>query len=189
MNDSEKPRYKPEACNSSERDRAERFLALHAQNQHRLAAFVHTLVPSWQDAEELIQDTLMILWRKFDEFDPDTEFFPWAARVAQFEVLNYRRKKYRQTRLLDADVLTALATTAVDAADDIDRRREALAECVKQLPERDRMIVCVRYGEEGTVQAVAEALERSTNHVHRLLRNVRGRLLRCINRRLSHPAV
>jgi hypothetical protein len=60
---------------SSESNRAETFLALHLQNHNRLAAFVHTLVPVWQDAEEIIQDTLMVLWRKFNEFDPSTSFF------------------------------------------------------------------------------------------------------------------
>ena len=79
-------------ADSAESNRAEMFLALHLQNHNRLAAFVHTLVPAWQDAEEIIQDTLMVLWRKFDEFDPSTSFFSWAARVAQYEVLNYRRK-------------------------------------------------------------------------------------------------
>ena len=163
------------------------FLALHAQNQHRLAAFVHTLVPNWQDAEELVQDTLVILWRKFDEFDPGSEFFAWAAKVAQFEVLNYRRLKARTTKLLDEETLMALAETAAPASCDIDRRRHALALCVKELSERDQLIVRLRYSRPGTVEAAASALDLTVNHVHRLLRGIRGRLSRCVTRKLAGP--
>jgi RNA polymerase sigma factor (sigma-70 family) len=93
---------------ASERNRAETFLALHVQNHSRLSAFVHMLVPAWQDAEEIVQDTLVVLWRKFDEFDTGTSFFSWAARVAQYEVLNYRRKNRQRVLLLDEAILEAV---------------------------------------------------------------------------------
>ncbi len=173
----------------SERDRAEQFLALHSKNQHRISAFVHTLVGDWQDAEEIVQDTLVILWRKFDEFDAATDFFRWAARVAQYEVLNYRRKKKRQDVMLSVEVISALAVTAVDAAADVNQQREALVHCLQQLPEKDRRIIGLRYHESGTVHTVAEAIGRSTSHVHRILRRIRERLLRCVRARLSQPAL
>ena len=172
-----------------DRDRAEQFLELHAKNQHRISAFVHTLVMDWQDAEEIVQDTLTILWRKFDEFDSDTDFFRWAARVAQYEVLNYRRRKKRHAVMLDEQIINALAVTAADASANINRQREALADCLKQLPKRDRLIIGLRYRDGGTVHTVAEAIGRSTSHVHRILRSIRGRLLRCVKVRISQSAV
>jgi RNA polymerase sigma-70 factor (ECF subfamily) len=172
----------------SERDRAELFLSLHSKNQHRISAFVHTLVANWQDAEEIVQDTLMILWKKFDDFDPTTDFFRWAARVAQFEVLNYRRRKQRDAAMLDDQVINALAVTAVDVAAEINLRREALVYCLKQLSDRDRQIISLRYRESGTVQTVAETIGRSTSHVHRILRRIRQRLLKCVSAGLSQPA-
>ena len=172
----------------SDQDRAEQFLALHSKNHHRVSAFVHTLVADWQDAEEIVQNTLQILWRKFDELDSTTDFFRWAARVAQFEVLNYRRRKKRQAVMLDVAVIDSLAATAVEATVDINQRREALVHCLKQLPERDRLVVGLRYREGGTVHSVAEAIGRSTSHVHRLLRQTRERLLRCVRAKLSQPA-
>jgi RNA polymerase sigma-70 factor, ECF subfamily len=170
---------------SSESNRAETFLALHLQNHNRLAAFVHTLVPAWQDAEEIIQDTLMVLWRKFDEFDPSTSFFSWAARVAQYEVLNYRRKNRHREFYFDDDVLSALASTALDRLDDMELQRGALEKCIKNLPDRDRELLKLRYREGGSIQVAAEAMRRTTGHVQRLLRKVRSGLLRCVHARLS----
>ena len=171
---------------ASEQDRAETFVALHVQNHSRLSAFVHTLVPSsWQDAEEIIQDTLVVLWRKFAEFDPGTNFFAWAARVAQIEVLNYRRRNRNHVMLFDEEVLEAVASTALEQMDDMELHREELENCIKKLPERDRELVRLRYREGGDVQSAAEAVHRTTGHVQRMLRKIRAGLLRCIHMRLS----
>jgi RNA polymerase sigma-70 factor (ECF subfamily) len=174
---------------SLESDRAEMFLALHLQNHNRLAAFVHTLVPAWQDAEEIIQDTLMVLWRKFDEFEPSTSFFSWAARVAQYEVLNYRRKNRHRELYFDDEVLGALASTALDHMDDMDLQRAALENCIKKLPEKDRELLRLRYRDGGSIQMAADALSRTTGHVQRLLRKVRSGLLRCVHARMSEMGI
>ena len=163
-----------------ERNRAEAFLALHAHNHARLSAYVHTIVPSWQDAEEIIQDTLLVLWRKFDDFDPATNFFAWAARVAQYEVLNHRRKNKRRVVVLDDDVIEAIGTTAAKHLEDLDLRRESLEHCINKLPLRDRKLVNLRYQDGGDIQAAANAVNRSTGHVQRLLGKIRSQLLRCI---------
>lgn len=170
---------------ASERNRAEMFLALHVQNHNRLSAFVHTLVPSWQDAEEIVQDTLVVLWRKFDEFDPGTSFFSWAARVAQYEVLNYRRKNRHREMILADEVLEAIATTALERMDDVDLQRAELEYCIKKLSDRERELLGLRYTNGGNVQTAAAALNRTTGHVQRMLRNIRAGLLRCIHLRLS----
>lgn len=171
--------------NCIERNRAEAFLALHAHNHARISAYVHTIVPSWQDAEEIIQDTLLVLWRKFDDFDPSTNFFAWAARVAQYEVLNHRRKNKRQVVALDEDVIEAVGATAAKHLEDLDLRRESLEHCINKLPVRDRKLVHLRYQEGGDIQTAANAVHRSTGHVQRLLGKIRSQLLRCIRLQLS----
>lgn len=174
---------------AAESSRAEMFLALHVQNHNRLSAFVHTLVPSWQDAEEVLQDTLVVLWRKFDEFDPGTSFFSWAARVAQYEVLNYRRKNRHRELILTDDVLEALASTALEHMDDLDLRRAELENCIKKLDERDRELLRLRYSAGGNIQSAAEALNRTTGHVQRMLRKIRAGLLRCVHLRFSEMGI
>lgn len=170
---------------SLEEARAERFLRLYIENQHRLAGFVHALVPNWQDAEELLQEALLILWRKFDEFNDGTEFFSWAARVIQYEVLNYRRRRKHLGPQLSETAIQEIAATAVAASTDLELQREALGFCVDQLPERDRRIVALRYREGGSISAVAEAVGRSTSMVQKTLQRIRSRLHRCVRSRTS----
>lgn len=165
--------------------RAEQFVALHTRNQQRVSAFVHMLVPNWQDAEEIVQDTFLILWKKIEEFDPSTDFFSWAARVAQFEVLNYRRSKQRQSQMMDPATIEALAATAVEMKDDISERREALAKCIQDLVPKDQKILSLRYREGGSISIVSKAFDRTVAHMHRELRKIRERLLRCVRSRMS----
>lgn len=169
---------------ANESNRAEMFLALHLQNHNRLCAFVHTLVPAWQDAEEVLQDTLVVLWRKFDKFDPGTSFFSWAARVAQYEVLNYRRRNRHREMVLADEVLEAVASTALENMDDVELRRAELENCIKKLDERERELLRLRYSAGGNIQTAAQAMNRSTGHVQRMLRKIRAGLLRCVHLRL-----
>lgn len=169
----------------SEERRTELFLMLHAKNQFRLSAFVHTLVADWQDAEEIVQETFLVLWRKFDEFDPATDFFAWGAKVAQYQVLNYRRRSKRQALLLDESVMEAIGLTAQQTFEQFDERREALSRCVTELPEPDRRLLQLRYSDSGDIHCVAESLGRTVRHVHRVLAKIRGRLARCIEVKLT----
>ncbi len=167
------------------RIRAEQFVTLHTKNQHRVSAFVPMLVTNWQKAEELVQDTFLILWKKIDEFDPATDFFSWAARVAQFEVLNYRRSKQRQSQMMDPATIEALAATAIEMKDENSERREALAKCIQDLVPKDRQILSLRYREGGSINIVSEKFGRTVAHMHRELRKIRERLLRCVRLRIT----
>jgi RNA polymerase sigma-70 factor (ECF subfamily) len=43
---------------------------------------VSVLVPNLPDAEDIVQQTAVALWEKFDEYDPKLPFTPWACRFA-----------------------------------------------------------------------------------------------------------
>jgi RNA polymerase sigma-70 factor (ECF subfamily) len=79
----------------------EEFLALFAETNHRIYSFVVTLLPASGDADEVFQRPSVILWRKFSEFRPGTDFVSWACRVAHLEALNYLRARQRDRLLFD----------------------------------------------------------------------------------------
>lgn len=74
----------------------EQFVRLFAQYEGNVRAFVTSLLPNWEGVDEVMQETSIVLWRKFDEFDPDrpgSKFTDWAFMIARYEVLKYRRKR------------------------------------------------------------------------------------------------
>ncbi|HPM80105.1 MAG TPA: sigma factor [Candidatus Anammoximicrobium sp.] len=58
--------------------------------QSRVYAYIRALVFSGADAEDVLQEVAVVLWRKFDQFEPGTRFDQWAYRVASIQVADFR---------------------------------------------------------------------------------------------------
>ncbi len=71
----------------------ERFVRLLTDGQREILRYILALVPDVDDAHEILQDTAVDLWKKFENYDPDSRFVPWACRFAFFHVLKYRERK------------------------------------------------------------------------------------------------
>jgi RNA polymerase sigma-70 factor (ECF subfamily) len=157
-----------------------------AASTKRLYAFIRTMVLNDEnDAEEVFQSTCMAIWRKFDQYDPEGDFGAWACRMAYFEVLRQSEKRKR-IRLMSEQALAALAEAAQPVSDQINERREALADCLKQLPSGDLALIEQRYFDGRKPKQIARELDRSVHAVYRELSRVHGLLLRCVERKLAH---
>ena len=53
--------------------------------------YIYALVHNMNDAEDIYQQTSVILWRKFEEYEAESDFFRWASIIARYEVLNFFR--------------------------------------------------------------------------------------------------
>jgi RNA polymerase sigma-70 factor (ECF subfamily) len=154
--------------------------------QSRLFGYIHSLVRDLDDADDLFQQTTLILWNKFDDFDPARSFLSWACGVARLEVCNFLRSRGRQ-RLYFSDDLNLLLAEAQDEMthDESEERRIALSGCVEKLRQRDRQLLDECYGLEGGVSEVAGRHGRSPQSVHNSLRRIRRSLFECIRRTLD----
>lgn len=160
----------------------ERFMKLFLASEHRLRGFILTMVPRLSDAEDILQDALMVMWRKFDDFEPDTDFVAWGISVARFQVFNYRRRE-RARRVLYCDELIARLEEATQThALTRDARIDALESCMSRLPEKDRELIRLRYFDfaKVTVKEVSSQLDRRVDAVYKALNRIHDRLLFCI---------
>lgn len=168
---------------ASEIPRGERFMALFSSHQRRLYLYAVTLLPTSVDADDVLQETNLVLWRKFDQYQPGTNFFAWACQITRYEVLKYRERQARAAKLLDPDVFDQLAEAAVGHIEHLDEfHRRALVDCMDRLNAGDRDLMRQRYNEAKEVQAIAAAMNRSPNAVSKSLGRIRRLLLDCINR-------
>ena len=167
---------------TSEVQRGEQFMALYSSHQRRLYLYTMTLLPASVDAEDVLQEANLVLWRKFDQYAMGTNFFAWACQIIRYEVLKYREKRARAAKLLDPDVFDRLAEVAIKQVEHLDESyRRALVDCVAQLKAADRDLMRQRYSEALEVQAIAAAMNRSPNAVSKSLGRIRRLLLDCIN--------
>jgi RNA polymerase sigma-70 factor (ECF subfamily) len=84
--------------------RYETFVARFAKHEPDLRRFIRSLLPTWADTDDVLQQTAIVIWRKFDQYDPDTTFMKWACVIARFEALAYRRKMARDHLVFREDV-------------------------------------------------------------------------------------
>jgi RNA polymerase sigma-70 factor (ECF subfamily) len=88
------------------------FCELLTLHQGQLHGYILALLGNRADADDLFQATSLVLWRKFDTFQPGTSFFAWARRTAEFEVLNFVKRQDRSHFVsFREELLDALAAT------------------------------------------------------------------------------
>jgi RNA polymerase sigma-70 factor (ECF subfamily) len=160
------------------------------RNQGQLLGYIYSLVRDLDDADDLFQQTSLVLWDKFDQFDPERSFVSWACGVARYEVLNFVRARSRD-RLYFSD---ELSLALIEAQEDLEKerleeRREALAGCMKKLRDRDKELLEACYGPSSGVRDVAHARGRSAQSVHNSLRRIRRALFECVHRSLAQGGV
>lgn len=154
--------------------------------QTRLYSYVHMLLQDVNDADDVFQQTTLILWRKFAEYDRTRSFFSWACGIARFEALNYIRKQQRRPFLLgehaDALIVDAFGKIGHQEYDD---RREALSTCIQKLRESDQLLLREHYAGSVSVRQIAERLKRTPQSIHNSLMRIRLSLLECIRRSVT----
>jgi RNA polymerase sigma-70 factor (ECF subfamily) len=169
----------------SESSKVEKFATLLATCQRQVFLYVMGLVHHAADAEEVLQETNLVLWRKFHEYQPATEFGRWACSVAYYEVLKLREKKMRHQQLFSNEFVESLAAAGPPSADALQSRREALQGCLAKLNQEDRQLILSRYQPAANTRSVAKSLGRSAQGTRRALHRIRTALLACIERTLS----
>jgi RNA polymerase sigma-70 factor (ECF subfamily) len=169
------------------------FDDLLSRYQSQLFGYIYSLVRDLDDAEDLFQQTAVIIWKKFADYDPQRSFLAWSCGIARLEVMNFLRMRYR-SRLYFTDELNLSLIDAhveVDAGEFADRR-DALRGCMQKLRDRDRALLTACYGVARGVAAAAQASGRSSQSVHNSLRRIRRALFECIQRTLNqetHPEI
>ena len=111
------------------------------QSERRILGFIFALVPHLPDAEDLLQETCSVMWRKFDQFEPGTDFAAWGIAIAQYEVLEYRRKERSKKVYFSDRLMQEIAEVATQVSSQGDQRVEALQTCLLGLREKDREMI------------------------------------------------
>lgn len=172
---------------NSDIDKTEAYLRLLTQHDRWLAAYVHSLVSHTADAEDILQEVKITLWKQFSRFEQGTNFRAWARTIATHQILNYRRaKKKHQHEEIDEAFIQAVAAEIDRRGDALDQRAEALHTCLRKLPDAHRKIVLWRYQEDCGIEAIATKSGRTVEAVYRLLSRIRLSLNDCITRQLTH---
>lgn len=160
------------------------FVRLLTRHSSQIYGFILMLSVNRTDAEDIFQETSVVLWEKFATYERGTNFRAWACRIAYFQVLTHRRTSGRLRSLTDA-AFDALAADALAIVEEGDHRKEALAECLEKLADRDRRLLEQKYFVSLTTAQIAEQTSKSTYSVYRALSRIHANLLQCMRRAMT----
>ena len=166
-------------------DRGQQLMRLMTQHQRRIFGYIYTLVPDRHDAEDILQETSVVICEKFAQFQPGTDFAAWACQIAYWEVRRARQKFARSKVVFNQEVVDAVAQTAAELLPEMSARHEALAKCLQKLHPRDRELLLTRYEPGSGVEQAAERTGRSLVAAYKALGRLRKLLLDCVTHQLS----
>lgn len=162
------------------------FVALLTEHQSAIRYYVSSLLPGDSRAADVAQQANIKIWEKRDDFEIGSNFKAWAFAVARYEVLNFRKKEARDSRLQFSDELEEImATELATASDDFDIRREALKSCLKKLKTADLALIRHRYYDAAPLKEFAAANNRSAAGLKVTLHRIRNALGKCVESNLA----
>lgn len=171
--------------NSAQHDQ---FLRLFSHHSRQIFAFILSLVMRHSDADEVFQETSLVLWKKFAAYNPEQSFFAWACRIAELSILEQRRKNQKYLTISE-EAFQLLADRMCHQPNNLDSRRKALEICLDKLPDSERQLIEQRYKLQLSPKEMADRSARSVYSIYRALTRVHTALLDCVQKSLAREAV
>jgi RNA polymerase sigma-70 factor (ECF subfamily) len=151
------------------------------RSQHDIYAFIVSQLPNRFDADDVFQQTNLVLLKKRATYDASQPFLGWAFGIARNEVRNFLRKSRREKTILSEAVLDLLAQTHALHADFLHDQLDRLQECLGRLDESLRAIVSEMYSGV-SANNIARSLGISRDAVYKRLERARKSLFDCVTR-------
>jgi RNA polymerase sigma-70 factor (ECF subfamily) len=156
------------------------FAELIVRNERRVFAYIVTLLTDRDEAEDVFQETCLTLWRKWEEFDPDRDFFSWACGVAHNKVRNVLRRRRPGRLQLSDDVLGQISDTRLKADKLLELRGQFLGLCLEKLADEQRRLLELCYLGDRPIKAIAEEMGISPAALTMRLQRIRKTVLECM---------
>jgi len=163
------------------------FLRHFLSAESSLRGYILTHVRDFGIAEDLLQQSALILWQKFDQYDASRSFLAWALGIARLEILNAARHQRPGRSLMDGDLDGLVVGEYLRLESELPRRRQLLRVCLKLLPESMTETVRLRYEEGIPLEQIAARLGKSLAAVKVILHRARLSLHECVRMKVSTP--
>ena len=147
--------------------------------RERFGLFLRHKIMNMADAEDVLQNTLVVIARKYLDIEIETSFSSWAYKVLEFNILNYYRTKGRQKEKLEK--LTVQQNETSIEVPDIDLKRRLL-NCLRKINEANiRHARILNFSYQGfDMNQICEKLQLTRNGAYILLSRARTKLKICM---------
>ena len=159
-------------------------MRLALQHRERIWAYLMALSKDPNKAEDLFQETYLVIIEKSAQFQPGTDFLAWALKIAKYKFLASVDPQRNRHMQMESEVLEQTMLTPTERPGSDAEQREALAFCVEQLGPAARKAIQLRYRDGLKAAEIAEQISTTTNALYVMLSRVRQALQECVKERL-----
>jgi RNA polymerase sigma-70 factor (ECF subfamily) len=160
----------------------QQFLSLFLRSEREIFRYVSALVPNITDAEDIVQQTAIALWEKFDAYDPAQPFTPWACRFALNKARQWIERRQRWQALLEGGLAEEIMQRREALRPELEVRLKHLESCLGKLPADQRSLVEGYYYHRTDIELLSENSGRSVAAAYKALQRIRQTLLICVKR-------
>jgi len=163
---------------------SDEFILELTQVQQRLLSYIYRRVANREQAQEVLQQTNLVLCRKADDFELGTNFNAWAVTVARYQILSHRKNVARERLVFSDEVFLV-----VDDRDEESLVREELKRvlrfCYGKLSQVNQELMKLRYQDGLSFQQVADELNKQISAVKVQVHRIRLNLKKCAQEQLK----
>lgn len=149
-----------------------------------IKGFIMALLRNTTLAEDVLQETFLVVTAKAASFRPGTNFVAWACTIARFKTLEAIRRQPPQPHLLREAVIEALAADVPEE----ENREEVLRHlerCMAELPASAREVILLRYFQSLLPEEIGRRLSLKIDSVYVTLSRARRSLRGCVEAKLA----
>ena len=159
---------------------SQEFAALFVKSQRQIYGYILTIVPNPNDADEILQETSLILWEKPRPYSTQQDFTCWACGVARNVIRNWRAKRDRDRHVFSEAMIEALADVREERSGWLERCSTALIPCIGRLSDSQQQILTQFYRGNVSAAEIAKQFDTSENSIHQRMHRNRRRLANCV---------
>ncbi|MBN1763888.1 MAG: sigma-70 family RNA polymerase sigma factor [Sedimentisphaerales bacterium] len=157
------------------------FLNHLMHKQMRIYAFILSMVRNYQDADDILQDTVNTMWQKYAESQPIHDFVAWGIQIAYYKIMDFRKKQKGNIHIQYTDQLFEKMLPVTRETDRYsDKRLDKLKKCLKKLGPRQSKFVELRYYQDLKPRQIASLLGLSILNVYKIMSRIHSQLLDCV---------
>ena len=166
---------------------AERDRVLKAALDYRLEllAYARSLLGDYTAADDVVQEAMLVVTKKYSEFQQGTSMLAWCRAIVRIEVLRSKQRQHRERSLVDR-----LLDDAIDAAfeefqsmrrsGDAEHWREALHGCLQRVPQKGRRVLRARFVDELSYQQIGQRVGMTIEAVRKTLFRLKKQIRSCV---------
>jgi RNA polymerase sigma factor (sigma-70 family) len=154
-----------------------------------LLAYIRSIQSDQVAADDTWQETMLVAWRRLDDYDTSRPFGPWLRGIAQKIVLASYSKSKGKVTIADSESLEYLSQRFESVqslkGDTLDEKLEALRDCIATLSDPERQCIELRYTQNLMPAELSDRIGIALETVKKRLLRAKQRLVHCITSKIE----